>query len=80
MMTLSALPFWAWVPLLMTSTLFLFMCLAPLVWEWYLKDEIRFKARPALIPCRTTQVWGSMDEAARQRREEEAVTKSSSFL
>lgn len=48
-MTLLEAPFWVSVPLLLSSSLFLILCLTPLLWQWHQEVQIKRTLQPIPI-------------------------------
>lgn len=52
-MTLTEAPLWVWIPLLLSSSSFLLMCLTPLLWEWHKEVQIKTHLQPIPLVVET---------------------------
>lgn len=64
-MTMAEAPFWVWIPLVLTSSLFFLMCLTPFLWEWYQEDQARTQPIPIPVMEKTRSgiVLNSLERA-----------------
>ncbi|MBX3052172.1 MAG: hypothetical protein KF753_11890 [Caldilineaceae bacterium] len=48
-MTIAEAPFWVWVSLVLNSSLFLVMCLAPILWKRHQEEQAKTKLQPVPV-------------------------------
>ncbi len=55
-MILAEAPFWVWGLVALDTSLFLFMCLAPFLWEWHQEYQAKTKPQPVPLLIESRQV------------------------